>query len=678
MERVFSLFKNREYTDIFSNVEILGNRTSDIFLRCKKINITIPIYEKNNETELNIFEMSILRMLKHGKFSPEIISEKICLEKDLIENIILTLQEKEFLNEDCTLSNEGFNLINRVKENSIKKEKKIISLFIENTSEKILPYINIGRFETEYLEIKKDIDKSIMKIGTTGEERIIRGSYVSMPNKPFDIRSIKEYNIRSAINKYNRYTNDHKIKIDRNESIEIQPIYEDVIIHLKMLIQNGDAQRIIVSDGFQPSVKELEELFDLKDDPYINEIKKQLREKALEIKNNTLSEDEKQENEEEKLSKYSKIDLKIKELKKLNDVEQEQTRDLYQEDLNKNHKKIEIYFDILEWALFYYLKENYPRHIDVLVNDSSENKEILSTILSKYKVNYDENKLKLISKYGNINKIIERKDSSFKMLLPLAIIDSKYNPTSKFLNLIKNLNFIVDLFDFLDHRNKIKHGNKIKPEKIEEKLEKFEKLTEKILDTLLNIEIKNKEIILKSTKEISNEKNKAILEMESIFGNFYYNLNMQIRIKIEEFIINKLRKSYSNILINDLHDILENFLGDYVKSIDKNLENLEKLDDIVKEKIKKDLPETIEKVKRSNIKNTYNNRNASLGAYLKVLYSELDDLIIEKLENECNLINISGNLIGRRGHGNDIYELSSEEIDMYSDCIFKTIKILGE
>ena len=678
MERVFSLFKNREYTDIFSNVEILGNRTSDIFLRCKKINITIPIYEKNNETELNIFEMSILRMLKHGKFSPEIISEKICLEKDLIENIILTLQEKEFLNEDYTLSNEGFNLINRVKENSIKKEKKIISLFIENTSGKILPYINIGRFETEYLEIKKDIDKSIMKIGTTGEERIIRGSYVSMPNKQFDIRSIKEYNIRSAINRYNRYTNDHKIKIDRNESIETQPIYEDVIIHLKMLIQNGDAQRIIVSDGFQPSVKELEELFDLKDDPYINEIKKQLREKALEIKNNTLSADEEQENEEEKLSKYSKIDLKIKELKKLSDVEQEQTRDLYQEDLNKNHKKIEIYFDILEWALFYYLKENYPRHIDVLVNDSSENKEILSTILSKYKVNYDENKLRLISKYGNINKIIERKDSSFKILLPLAIIDSKYNPTSNFLNLIKNLNFIVDLFDFLDHRNKIKHGNKIKPEKIEEKLEKFEKLTEKILDTLLNIEIKNEEIILKSTKEISNEKNKAILEMESIFGNFYYNLNMQIRIKIEEFIINKSRKSYSSILINDLHDILENFLGNYVKSIDKNLENLEKLDDIVKEKIKKDLPETIEKVKRSNIKNTYNNRNASLGAYLKVLYSELDDLIIEKLENECNLINISGNLIGRRGHGNDIYELSSEEIDMYSGCIFKTIKILGE
>ena len=108
--KVFSLFKNKQNSDLFPQIELL-NTPFNIFLQCASYDIIIPITETEKNI-LNIFEETVLKLLDYKKSTVEEIAETLCLEKDLVNYIVIRLKELGLIDENRNLTEEGKNIIN--------------------------------------------------------------------------------------------------------------------------------------------------------------------------------------------------------------------------------------------------------------------------------------------------------------------------------------------------------------------------------------------------------------------------------------------------------------------------------------------------------------------------------------------------------------------------------------
>ena len=103
--KVISLIRADKIDNIFLNTAIIG-RPADIFIQCASYDLKIPTNIRESRS-LDIFEETILRMLSVKKCTVSELADVMCLEKDLVNFILIRLQEKGLLEDKFTISEAG-------------------------------------------------------------------------------------------------------------------------------------------------------------------------------------------------------------------------------------------------------------------------------------------------------------------------------------------------------------------------------------------------------------------------------------------------------------------------------------------------------------------------------------------------------------------------------------------
>ena len=89
-ERVFSLFQNESYKSKFPYMNI--KESGDIFWQCDLIEVIVYNSEIIKD-DLDIFEKTILKMIDYHGYSTKELSEIVCIEEDLVEYLISTIEK---------------------------------------------------------------------------------------------------------------------------------------------------------------------------------------------------------------------------------------------------------------------------------------------------------------------------------------------------------------------------------------------------------------------------------------------------------------------------------------------------------------------------------------------------------------------------------------------------------
>lgn len=87
--KVISLLHTDKMNNLFLNVPTLG-RPANVFVQCTSYDLKLPLSGLEKRV-LDIFEETILRMIKLKKCSISELADILCMEKDLVNFIVTRL-----------------------------------------------------------------------------------------------------------------------------------------------------------------------------------------------------------------------------------------------------------------------------------------------------------------------------------------------------------------------------------------------------------------------------------------------------------------------------------------------------------------------------------------------------------------------------------------------------------
>ena len=697
--KVLSLFGSKNINSLFEDIELLG-KPKDVFYEVQSYNILVSVYQDNDEKS-NIFEETILKLLKIKELSIEKISEKLCLEKAFTKYLVESLEIKGLIDEEMKVTSSGRNLLESYNTDERKIEQKLFKIFVDIRSKQILPFIytDIENFETELIE-NETKDRLEIKVGNKTDETIIKGRKIIFDGE--DVFGIESFDVIKAIKKYNRIaekTTYSKINWLGSSKIEITKS-DKIFLHLQIGLQNGNIDEPFISDGFVPQIKLL--LDTIKNSIIFKKIREQesssttsySQEKIGRENQNTLSELIKDINEEINYLQFL-----------------ENNRDEIKERISREKDVVKNIFSLVEISLFIYLKEN-PLSNEKLnkfkENESDVNLEILKKMALEIGLNIDEENssreesLLLSFSRIRINNVFNIPD--IKVLLPYIIIKAKYDRDNTFHKIVnENRNILKDLYclkkmaDSSGHTTKVdlltlynqysfdnnKFNNSM--DLINNIFEKYKKFIENLLNSKININKENQKVIIveKNREASSQKKLNADIELEKNLGNLYlYYLRDSLKDDFRMISPNKKESELpkGNDYIITLTRIIEDFLTylDYEKikysNIEEAIQNIESF-------YGKKLSDSLRYTNSKRYINELKGEKSSLGAKAIVFLSSLKgdyESLLENLIKE-NFIELIEELIELRGHRNNIENnlKDIEEINLLRDRLFKSLKLIG-
>ena len=87
--KVFSNFGNKHYTELFPGADVYFEK--DILLACNSFRVLVPT-KAQVEKELNIFEITVLRLLEIRFFTNDELAHKMGAEQDFVNFIVASLK----------------------------------------------------------------------------------------------------------------------------------------------------------------------------------------------------------------------------------------------------------------------------------------------------------------------------------------------------------------------------------------------------------------------------------------------------------------------------------------------------------------------------------------------------------------------------------------------------------
>ncbi len=200
--KVISLWKSDKFENRFPEISVSG-RPTDVFAACLSYDLLIPVNGKAKKS-LDIFEETILRMVKLKRSTPSELADVLCLEKDLINFILIRMRESGMLKDNQTVSEKGDELLNF--QSSLRTEMETIQgkMFVIKKTGLVLPYIHIGEFQSESV-VDFDQKTITFEFGSIGDHDSVKGSRINdwavdkIPPQVLDARTVKK-----AILTYNK------------------------------------------------------------------------------------------------------------------------------------------------------------------------------------------------------------------------------------------------------------------------------------------------------------------------------------------------------------------------------------------------------------------------------------------------------------------------------------------
>jgi hypothetical protein len=234
----------------------------------------------------------------------EVLASILCLKKDLVNFILNRLIERGLLEDKQTISDAGKEILQLQEE--IRKEVQFVQgkIFMVKKTGLILPYVHVGEFQSE--NVDEFSNNSItLGYGSAGNYHRVFGK--CLRNSDFEKRAYSKIDnriLKRTIINFNRIAKSQNLPgIDLNEEYGITSSGGDnIYIHLQAVIQNGNIDEVIFSDGFVSNIDGMMDYINSEKPDLFNEIKKN----AVDM---TLGQNEKGEKKLYIPQKYKEIHL---------------------------------------------------------------------------------------------------------------------------------------------------------------------------------------------------------------------------------------------------------------------------------------------------------------------------------------------------------------------------------
>ena len=685
--KVISLFQDKKYEELFPNVSILG-REFDFFLECTSYDVTIPV-RKLIDNKLDIFEEAVLRFIKFHPLQASEIADELCLSPDLINFIIIRLQEMKALDTGGKVTNLGdsFLNLNSSRGDDEKVELEFAKIFVVNQTGKILPYVQIGDYLTEKGEYSGS-SKLEINIGTIGNPYIIKGSVLKdrKAKKSLPPAVLKSHQVRKVLNNFNEIvvSNGRYDHINILDDWAIDNSRSDIVyFHMKAAIQDGNIDKILVSDGFVFNVDSIGECIK----NYFQSFYQFLKERATE--NVLKADDTQRENRFYKRGKYSQLMVllgKIEEFysKYLNGREDSGLTidEMQHYEADQKTFFLDVY-SAFEWSIYYHSLA-YPlnKQMREIIDRQSRVQNEKTICEMARKIGIDNPK-----RYRELFRMLDR-DSLYKMnknevpelrvAVSVAILSAANDNTSPFRTLLKEEPEILDILHdlFLEH-GLLAHETTTQEKDIQRCERLYETIKRSVAILQPDIEF-GERIFIQEDNSLSQIKLNAEVSLAQRLGDLYFYNLLPEKIKNEWIQVapNKTIYPEPGEYINILYRIMQDTLFSLLDGVVDNIV-------VSKEKILEKLKsqgidaEVFNTVNEGNIKTIFKDKRGTLGSYAMLyLYHQSDETI--KLLVNNGFVEVIETLVDLRGHGNkQLFNVDTTKLNEIRDKMLDIVKIMG-
>ena len=690
--KVFSLFQTKNYSDYFPQISVLGKKV-DFYLECSTYDVILPVKVKGNK-QLDVFEEAVLKLIAYKKTTIEDMADILCLTSDLINFIIIRLQEVDLLADNGRdLTEKGKQYV-QVEERIVDDENidfEQAKLFVLNQTGEILPYIQKGELISEPIDSLQRSSLTV-EFGTVGSPVKVKGKILQQKDYDKKVRMLQSSSIRDAIAKYNRIVRNNgqynSIEYARQWAIE-NTSSDNVYFHMQAVVQNGNVDEILVSDGFVVNVDSVNDYIKKNYPDFISVVKRRAnRRDIIKESENTFEE-----------SRGTAPDQNYPELRrllsKINSFSNLYT--MGDDDLPKNSDEIQILkntqkdfllkcYSSIEWSLYYYYSKNKINDNirDVIENQNSyQNAKTLLQMAKKIGVMEPQRYEPLLHSLdrNRMTRLFKTKTPELKVVLSLIIISSAYNSQCEFRELLqKRPGLFRCLLDLHKERSGLAHQTYTTEIDKERNKEVYDLLIDVV--SILQPDYDFGENIggrrSKGLSHISQERLNAEVSLSNRLGALYYYNLLPDTIKEEWLLVSPDKRHYPEAAeyVDILYRIMQDTLYYALRDIRKNPQ-LEKSDILIKLKKNGIVSESYSTVNEVFVGHILMNENSTLGAHAMVyLYYQSNDLL-EKLK-KANFTETIEKLVEFRKHGNNVaLTTNTQELNEIRDNMLDIVKSIG-
>ena len=596
------------------------------------------------------------------------------------------------LNDKKSLTKDGEAYLNIVRNDAIEQNIEYVQakIFVLKQTGEILPYVQCGELIGQPIE---NLSGRLLTVdyGTAGSPLQVKGLILSQGKGRTNVNLLDSSVIRSTIDKYNKIVqeklNYKVIEYAKDWAIE-NTVSDNVYFHMQAVIQEGNIDEILVSDGLVVNV-----------DIVKNYIKKNHSELISILKErctkNIITDDSTETLNLAGNSKFRELNKLMKKIKESSmiyeDKDDEETLGLKKDEnqaLQSEQKKFLLNcYAGFEWALYYYVKK-YPLNSSIrrVVESQTpvQNAAMLLEMAQKIGVRYPKNYENLF--YGfdikRVQRVFKTDTPELRVVLALAIITSVHNNESEFRSLFRRrqglfriLNDLHKEHGDLSHQTFTSEINKTRNKEI------YDLLIDSIntLEIDLNIDNSGKINQNKNVLKTSQEKLNAEVSLSKRLGaTYYYNL-LPEPIKEEWILIapNKVKYPENFEYADILYRIMQDTIYYKLREIKKDV-NLSKADILKALKEKSIVSNSFDTVYEKFVEKVLNNENGTLGSNTMVYLYYQQDNFITKLE-EYQFVKVIEELVKLRKHGNNVsLSVNADILHSMRDSMLSIVKLIGE
>ena len=668
--KVISLLQGRSIQECFPHLNLMG-RTQDMFIECQSFDVIIQVRAAVSH-ELDIFEDAVLRMVMIQAGSANELAENLCLPADLIKLILLRLQEKGYLSDAHTLSQQGIKILGDEQTQEEKVEPLMVKIFQIPLTGQILPYIHQGELQTA--DVVDNSKGFTLEFGSHGEPKTVKGRYLRCGFNQG--KRISQRECVKAFEIYNRLVDGATFKpIDYLKNWAIDATSgERFYIHMQAAIQKGNADFPLISDGFVPNIDGLSEYVDHENPDMLAYV----RQNALELQ----QDDWVDTSGNQRYGKYREIYKELEAIKKITVISleesaegEENARDvtLLQGEIKQD--LIRHYAVILEWVFFYYSAEN-PVSAELMSElcrgNNLTNTELLLTLAKKLGIAGIEEHRGIFSRLSemSIRRVENNKMPDFFVNFPLSVAEASESSGGPLRELLvddpRMLGFLDRLFQVY---RSLRHGGNSDGGGLD-----LNEVREKCLECVLALvpDIQEDDLMQNSirqkltVRDVSNKRIAARVALERMMGSMYFNSlpayvqDDWMRISPDKA-VNRLPDPYN--YINILYRIFEVSLrdalaqkGHLTKAIPVN-EGVA----LAEKNWKSKLPLAFTTISDVYFHSAQNGEKATLGASALYYLCRAQEDELEPLR-KLNFVDCISRVLSYRRHGNAVGLCLDEEI----------------
>lgn len=688
-----------------SGIDIAAKQ--DILWPCHAYSISIP---QKKKSKLNIFEETVLKMIAVESGDTKKLATILCIKEELVSFIQNRLVQLDLLTERFDLTDIGKELVT-IWQNKAGDDLEYITatVFVDLLSGNTLPYLHIG--EIAFSSIKEiKTDKITFEKGSSGQSRKVcarkigslkDACWTSMPTANDIVKVSREYKKRyrqyALLNPLNEQ--EQAPSIPKAEAISIQDSPELVYLHCQLIMQRGNSDDLLITDGFGFGFSaSFPTYLQQQDWEWITHFKR----KAMIV---VSSKANKHASQTTRSKSFIYPDIS----KRLNRCKQslDKIKNAENNSDEEKNKKIEAENAIknLYIALEYCFRQVVVNHPvpeweSILSSqDYKENENLLHQFAEKIGLTITQKEKPILQVKAGAIKQIEYGKTELQPLLALAITGASNQSDHPFNHLAKKYPLVLKLFLELKRlRDPIAHGKSDEVDIGFEKLEKgFDDISHMILTLLPDIKDDYDSFMIglyAVSHEVDQDRLLAIISLEKYFSlpavsNMDKNLKEQL-LRIEMYLLDFSDNKKTQI-IETLASSMQLVLGDITQRYSVSvLSHSDKSDNYKEQAFDRAvqygmventnvIPASLSTVRNDRLERTIQgSQRESLGANFIAFLFLLPDDDLTNLDEKTILIETVDQLIALRGHGNHDIDLSLKDLIEVKETVFSIIKRLLE